>query len=279
METCNKCGFNPHHKIYKCQKCGASINSPGCICPKCHYNPFTDHIIKCMNCGEAIDNPGAVCLKCHYNPHDDYIILCPQCKMPKKSVLSICKQCSYDQCNDSRGGGCNFINIDGQEFVYDHRVDDYVLWENFKPELESKARVLEDTNLFNAIKSYFPQAICVPTFITCASKTDPDHRFMEGIGIFQHYLVERGIGWNIYVKFGIIDNILVPLVAGKSGTLLVNSGHDLNFSLEEQTPARKYLLNNKGEWYSKGIIIVPLDSEEDALNKEKELLKLVPFGS
>jgi hypothetical protein len=122
----------------------------------------------------------------------------------------------------------------------------------------------------------------MPTYITNIDKENPNARYMEGIGIFQQRLVELGIKYCAYAKFGTNGKNLIPLVSGKSGSLLVNdSGHDLSFSTErEDGPARCYIMDHNLKWYQKAIIVVPALDEQNALDIEENLHNFgFPFGS
>ena len=93
----------------------------------------------------------------------------------------------------------------------------------------------------------------------------------EGKEAFDQFLINQNIGWFVYIKFDIIGN---PLVVGKTGTLKVsNSINDIVFDYWESNhgPARQYLRDNNLDWDKTKILVVPCCTEQEALNKEKEI--------
>jgi hypothetical protein len=176
----------------------------------------------------------------------------------------------------------NFVENKNVMFVMDHRCNDYIEWDKFKIDYEDNATLIEQSDIFRSIKEFYQNATVMPTYITNIDKGNPNARYMEGLGIFQHRLVELGIGYCAYAKFGTDGNNLIPLVSGKSGSLLVNNyGHDLSFSTERNDgPARCYIMDHNLKWYQKAIIVIPAKDERDALDIESDLHNFgFPFGS
>lgn len=88
---------------------------------------------------------------------------------------------------------------------------------------------------------------------------------------FDRFLVNLGIGWFVYIKFDILGN---PLVVGKTGTRMVsNSINDIVFDYWERNngPARQYLRDNGLDWDKTKVLVISCNTEQEALNKEKEI--------
>lgn len=97
--------------------------------------------------------------------------------------------------------------------------------------------------------------------------------------LLDDYLVKENITWFVYIKF---DELGHPLVAGKSGSRLVNSsGCDVIFDRSQYGgPARQYLIENNIDWDKTQIAIYRCDTEKEAYKKEKEIQeKYNLFGS
>lgn len=97
----------------------------------------------------------------------------------------------------------------------------------------------------------------------------------EKIG-FNMVLEERDYTWVVYIKFYITkDNVIKPLVVGKSGSTKVNSsGCDLSFSTAvEDGPARKFLHDKKYEWYQDYILIKNFKDEKAAYAFEGKIMR------
>lgn len=101
---------------------------------------------------------------------------------------------------------------------------------------------------------------------------------------FERGLIESGVGWFSYIKM-ITDNgskKLAPIVAGKSGSQLVNRGSDVSFSLKiKDGPSRKLIKESESiDWYREEIIIIKCETEKEALDVERKLqIKLGLLGS
>lgn len=91
-------------------------------------------------------------------------------------------------------------------------------------------------------------------------------------------LIEKGIKWFVYIKFYFNKyNLIKPLVAGKSGSKLVNNyGSDVAFDYndyEGQRAARKFLNEENLKWYNKQIYVIPCKTEKEAYKLESEIQK------
>lgn len=91
---------------------------------------------------------------------------------------------------------------------------------------------------------------------------------------FEDQLVLLGIGWFVYIK-SYIDRLgrSVPLVVGKSGTTLVKLSYsDLSFSTDvSDGPARRFLMEEQVEWDKESILVLPCQSESEALYIESSI--------
>lgn len=152
----------------------------------------------------------------------------------------------------------NFIENNGILYYFDNSIQDYIPWVNYKAKFKIKN---DDWKLPEGFRF-------IPTF------RDQSSTSWEGArGAFEQFLVDEGIGWFVYIKFYVsAEKRILPLVVGKSGSLLVNaSGSDLSFSTDvEDGPARRFLAEESLEWCKTQIAILPCISEQNALNKEKE---------
>lgn len=141
---------------------------------------------------------------------------------------------------------------------YNKQLKDYVPWEEYKKEF-----------LIKNVDWKLPENFkFIPTF-----RTQDSNDWTGSKTAFEQFLVDEGIGWFVYIKFYVsAEKRILPLVIGKSGSLLVNaSGSDLSFSTDvKDGPARRFLLEEGLEWCKTQIAILPCISEQNALNKEKE---------
>lgn len=95
-----------------------------------------------------------------------------------------------------------------------------------------------------------------------------------GQNAMERELVEKGIGWFVYIKFCIGEDGIKPLVVGKTGSLLVNSsGTDINFSINKETPARVFLKEESKEWYEDEVLVIPVETEKEAYDLETEIFE------
>lgn len=198
-------------------------------------------------------------------------------------ICSICKEWNEERDQNARGvsnckcsqkwflnnGFCpNFIQKDDILYYYDKIILDYVPWKEFK----SKFKVQNvNFHLPKGFKLY-------PTFRTQES-TD----WSNARSAFEQSLVDEGIEWFIYIKFYTNkDSQILPLVVGKSGSLLVNNnGSDISFSMDiNDGPARRFLNEEDLQWNKTQIAICKCESEEKAFELESKLKKKLDiFGS
>ena len=249
---CTKCGFDPHKGIYKCVKCNTVLNSPFQICPNCNYNPYNETQYYCKQCGNKISNPSQICEECNYNPHKDY----------------------------SSGRKPVFIKKENQLLILLNNV--YIPWEFYKKQFNNKAKSFSGvktaldsinkiiSNYSNEEKLFFE---LIPTY----RKQNDVNAWENGSKqIFEQSLTDESIKWFVYIKLIITqDEQIIPIVVGKSGSLLVNNnGSDLNFSLREKDgPSRKLIKESNGylDWYREEILILSLSNEKEAYKIEKYL--------
>ena len=93
----------------------------------------------------------------------------------------------------------------------------------------------------------------------------------KGKEAFDQFLVNQGVGWFVYIKFDELGN---PLVVGKTGTKMVsNSINDIVFDYWNRNngPARQYLRDKGLDWNRTKVLVVPCNTEQEALDKEKEI--------
>lgn len=169
---------------------------------------------------------------------------------------------------------------DGQLWFTRYGTGESVLWEEYKRIFESSI-----------------QKLCVQDFQSLGFVAVPTFRERKSVdwscrarAAFEQYLVDIGIGWFVYIKFfETHDGTILPLVVGKSGSLLVNrSGSDVNFGLwdglsypsEMCTPARRLLHDEGLNWYVEHILVLSCIDEKVAFSVEKDILeKYRLFGS
>ncbi len=152
----------------------------------------------------------------------------------------------------------NFVDQNGSLLYYDRKSSRYVKWDEYKAEFTKNLVSIDD----------FEPKYLFPTFIT---RDDPENC---GHMAFDQYLIDRGVKWFAYVKFYVdTDGAVKPLVAGKSGSFLVNDyGSDLSFSRSANDgPARRFLQDNDFDWFYEYVALYPHETEQDALQMESEL--------
>ena len=157
--------------------------------------------------------------------------------------------------------GKNFELRDGIEYVFDRITDKYVLWEKYKSDFQTDKI---NNNVMHKIEEEFNNlgGLYLQTFISKDSPLNCGH------ALFDKLLTENNINWFAYIKF--IKNTqtgdILPAVAGKSGSLNVNSsGGDLSFSLDpKHGPTRKLINESCGtiDWVYNQVYVIPCDSEE-----------------
>lgn len=104
---------------------------------------------------------------------------------------------------------------------------------------------------------------------------------INGQHAMEEHLIDQNISWFTYIKFYIkTDNSIEPLVVGKTGSKLVNkAGTDIRFRYDGDNPARTFLRESGFAWYTKEVLIIPSDSEENAYSAELELKKKMALFS
>ena len=161
-----------------------------------------------------------------------------------------------------------FYKKDEELWYFDKESGDYTLWKKYKEKFLILSKNIKLSNNFKIISTFRRQ----------------DSEDCDGSKqAFEQSLIDLNIGWFVYIKFYINkDNKSIPLVCGKSGSLLVNnSGSDLSFSTDiNDGPARRFLLENNHQWDKTRIAILKCDSEKEAyLAEQKYLKELNLFGS
>ena len=103
--------------------------------------------------------------------------------------------------------------------------------------------------------------------------------YWENRSSFEKDLIDKNIGWFVYIKFYIdkLNKESKPLVVGKTGTKLVsNSNTDISFDYEKDSdryrrPARIFLKETNTDWDKTYILIIKCNTELKALKLEKEI--------
>lgn len=150
----------------------------------------------------------------------------------------------------------NFEEKDNILYYYDRSVKDYIPWEEYKAKFSTYNI---DFKLPEGFKLY-------PTF-----RTQDSEDWTGAREAFEQSLVESDISWFVYIKF---DELNRPLVAGKSGSRLVNENTDVSFSTDiNDGPARRYLQENSLNWCKTQIAICSCNSEEEAYILEENILE------
>lgn len=94
---------------------------------------------------------------------------------------------------------------------------------------------------------------------------------------FQQSLVDDNLMFFAYIKFYVDEGKKYALVAGKSGSYIVNnsSGCDLGFYLYPQKgPAKKWLYDNEKQWCQTEFLVIATNAEEKENNcKEAEAIE------
>lgn len=154
----------------------------------------------------------------------------------------------------------NFIEENNILYYLNKSSNDYIPWTDYKNQFKT----------FN-IDWQLPEGFqLIPTF-----RTQDSDSWNGAKAAFEQFLVDLNIGWFVYIKFYIsANNQILPLVVGKSGSLLVNvSGSDLSFSTNpDDGPARRFLVEEKLNWCQTQIAILKCNNENEAYEKEKEFL-------
>ena len=201
--------------------------------------------------------------------------------------------------------GSNFETRNDVLYYYDVEVGDYVPWDEYKTEFETRMnnRKVADASKNNngngnedskndvqtlesfleTLKRDFPT---LNPYIQLTYRTQESENWEGASGAFEQSLLDNGIKWFSYIKFYKTSNESIeskPIVCGKTGSKDVNDGgSDVNFSLDVNNgPSRRYLYDNPGYvWNKEEIIIIPCSSEGKAYEIETKIQrKYWLFGS
>jgi len=92
---------------------------------------------------------------------------------------------------------------------------------------------------------------------------------------FENKLKDKGIKYFAYIKFFIDNEEKYGIVAGKTGSLLVNGRSDVNFSTNiNHGRAKEFLKDKNLEWYKEEILIIKPKIIEDIKANRKEALAI-----
>lgn len=94
---------------------------------------------------------------------------------------------------------------------------------------------------------------------------------------FEDSLAQKHIGYFAYIKFFISGDEKYGIVAGKSGSRLVNqaAGSDVSFSMNRvDGESRRFLLQKRLSWYKKEVLVFPADNEKEAYQTEADLKEM-----
>lgn len=309
---CPKCGFI-HEQLNLCPKCGKKYKM-GHTCV-CGYDPLFAHRSRqaLINVDKLNTFHDALCEDCKcITEHDGFgnCMLCVKRGMPanfveKKSILHFLNPLTKEyepvqqivdrlqdgtyQLSEFPGWNVRFgkycygmrdvlsdeiyplseSNFMQKDVLYclNRSTGQYEPWESMKASF-----------MKNVVTSEEFRPFMMPTFIT---KELPENC---GHAAFDQNLADEGIGWFAYVKFYEANNNskIKPLVAGKSGSTLVNSsGSDLSFSMDmSHGPARRFLVENGLNWCYEQVAVFLCNSEEETYKLENKLVtKYGLFGS
>lgn len=313
---CENCGYcRSDDSDCRCKKCGSRIPSNLSVCDNCHYNPSVDFTYYCDNCKSNQKRKNNKCAKCGHKLKTLEKSLNNLLSIPNFIIKDSIKYYKNIEIHElihkldngeieipygfeKRFGNWCYQNIDiltdekiltqnsnfiqrDDLFVYDHRISNYVNWNELKLDYLKNITLqnwLENSGILNK----YPNEKIIPTFITNINENSNTKRFMEGLGIFQQFLVDEEIEWCAYGKFAKDNESYIPLVSGQSASLLINnSGHDLSFSHNiEDGPARLYIKEHNIDWFKDEILIIPTKSREESLIVESDLSNFnFPFNS
>lgn len=277
---CSKSCSNMSRKSFgECPHCGKeNVHIYNGRCEHC-ANHELNGPIECKVHGHQNRSFGGVCIICHnqsekmiqqaaqqgkMNRHEEF---CKKCNMVTPHYGYRCLECDPVE---FQGAKPKFLHKDGMRFFLDPKSNEYVPWNEYRDEFIASVSMRH--------KNDFDGFVAIPTFRTqeCVDWSGGAKK------AFEQYLVDAGIKWFAYVKFYIDESgKSIPLVAGKSGSQLVNAcGSDLDFGewdgLDENgvnfTPAR-VLLHEKGlHWDKTKIAIYQAESESEALQMESYIL-------
>ena len=190
------------------------------------------------------------------------------CYKCNKETLHNGNNCIICNPNSKCGNQNKILKINNVLYYYDKSIKDYLPWEEYKLKFTTLSNNIELPKDFSIVSTFRIQ----------------DSENWEGAKqVFEQTLLDLNVGWFIYVKFYINkENKSIPLVCGKSGSLLVNNrGSDVSFSIDiNDGPARRFLAENNFKWDKTRIAILKCNSENEAYKKEEFYLKeLNLFGS
>ena len=153
------------------------------------------------------------------------------------------------------------LHINCKDMIYDKNENRYICWDCKKDEILNTESIQEIIDFGYEI---------IPTFYDGSDIWYNRHKFEGGLAY------DKNVKWFSYVKF-YIDAYAAsrPLVAGKSGSLLVNKrGTDVIFSIATKDgPARRFLKRERLSWDTSIIAIKKFDLEKDAYKFEEETAK------
>ena len=208
---------------------------------------------------------------------------CKNCNKEEWHYKTECLKCGDINILATRN--IKYFNLDDNfnPLYYDIELNKYILWEEYKDKFDNKVKNGNINSLLKEIQKDYPNAYIQPTFRTQESQDWTGARIA-----FEQNLIDKNIGYFVYFKLYLnpndnnkFDNLKL-LVIGKTGSLLVNTnGTDVNFSeIEKDGPARKFLKENNYQWDKTKIIVIPTESEKEALRIEKEIkIKYKLFSS
>ena len=251
----------------------------------------------CSVCGKLVQKRDRLCRGYECGCHDKFYIewfenrdlsqngqnylFCENCGKMTLHNGTMCTLCHPE----SKAGGTlpYFVQQDEKLFfLYDGQ---YVLWTDFVKNwyqlgLEKWSNGVELHDLCEYLFEITGiQPVIQPTF-----------RMQDSIDwsggarqAFEKDIMDKNVGYFAYIKFYLDENgHSRPLVAGKSGSVLVNSsGSDVMFSDDvEHGPARRFLQEGHFHWDKTNILLLPADSEKHALALERQVQKTMNlFGS
>ena len=274
-----------------CNKCGKKnviLNSFG-ICSECQSKVAME-IMKdkfCKKCNKITPHNGKVCCICHPESNiinrPNFIIKNNIRYYKDKELAKLCDDLLSGKENISQYSGFEIrkgrITYNSKDILTDENIlfnsifhekdkikyyydsvfgnNDYIPWEDYK-----KMFVISSENVV-----LLEEFKLISTF-----RTQDSEDWTGSRAAFEQNLIDEEIGWFVYIKFYISkDGTSLPLVCGKSGSLLVNSrGSDVSFSTNvDDGPGRRFLFEENLQWDKTKIAILKCESEQEALEKEK----------
>lgn len=247
----------------KCNKCGTynqkldttGLGITNCTCSKNKFKRISKILAKNAKA------PG-ICRRCKKDTREYK-------GNKNRTIFGVCIPCQLKINSSSGFGNQYFIEKNFLTYYYDKSVHNYVLWEDFKAKF--RKRLETNSDFIEKISKFYPNFKIIPTF-----RSQDSNSWNGSKSAFEQSLIDQNITWFTYIKFYIShQNEIKPLVVGKSGSLLVNArGSDVNFSEnEDDGPARRFLIEENLNWDKTKILIIPCESEQEALDVEKKLQK------